>query len=341
MAPTDPLCGKRVLVTGGGGFIGAALVQALVARGAEVTAVSRRPGRLDADATAYRFVACDLRAAQPLQDVFALARPELVYHLAARPDGAEDAVHMQRVIEHNIQAVANVVQAVVAHRCGGLIYGDSVKVYGDAPVPYHADLRPEPLSSYAVAKLAGWGMVDVARRLHGFDAMAIRPTLVYGPSQGFNLFTFLIKSIQSQSTEIALDGGAQSRDPIYIDDAVEAFLQAGRRLPACSGMTLPIGGNREISVADIARLTVRLLHGRQNVVARPTSQRPTEMLRSWCDNAEASALLGWSPKVSLETGIQRTADSMAACPPESPPHVAVALAAGSAQPAATAATQTA
>lgn len=310
MAAADPLFGKRVLVTGAGGFIGAALVRALVAHGAEVTALSRRPGRLDAAATAYRFVSCDMRAMQPLREVFDAAQPELVYHLAARPDATEDAAHMQQVIEHNILAVANLVSALVAHGRSGLIYGDSVKVYGDAPVPYRADLRPEPLSTYAVAKLAGWGLVDVARRLHGFDAMAIRPTLVYGPSQGFNLFTFLIKSIQAQREVIPLDGGAQSRDPIYIDDAIEAFLQAGRRLPACSGMTLPIGGNREISVADIAKLTVRLLEGRQSILLRPTSQRPTEMLRSWCDNAEAGTLLGWAPKVSLESGILRTAESL-------------------------------
>lgn len=316
-AASDPLFGRRVLVTGAGGFIGAALVHALVARGAEVTALSRRPGRLDADASVYRFVSCDLRAIQPLRDVFETARPELVYHLAAQPDAAEDAVHLHRVIEHNIKAVANLVEVLVAHRGTNLVYGDSVKVYGDAPVPYRADQRPEPLSSYAVAKLAGWGLIDVARRVYGFDAMALRPTLVYGPGQAFNLFTFLIKSIQAQREVIALDGGVQSRDPIYIDDAVEAFLQAGRRLPACSGMTLPIGGNREMSVADIARLTVRLLKGKQSVVLRPTSQRPTEMLRSWCDNAEASATLDWAPTVSLETGILRTAAALAATAPAS------------------------
>jgi nucleoside-diphosphate-sugar epimerase len=341
MEPPDPLRGKRVLVTGGGGFIGAALVRALAARGAEVTALSRRSGRLEADATSYRFVGCDLLATQPLHDVFQLARPQLVYHLAACPDGAEDAAHTQRLIEHNIQAVANVVQAVVAHRCGGLVYGDSVKVYGDAPVPYRADLRPEPLSSYAVAKLAGWGLVDVARRLHGFNAMAVRPTLVYGPAQGFNLFTFLIKSIQPHIDQIALDGGAQSRDPIYIDDAVDAFLQAGRRLAACSGTTLPIGGNREISVADIARLTVRILNGRQAVVARPASQRPTETLRSWCDNAEATALLGWAPKVSLEAGILLTAESIAASLQGASPSRSAILAGPVPASLAAAATQTA
>lgn len=305
------LASLRVLVTGAGGFIGSALVRRLVELGAEVTAVARRPGRLDASATAYRFVPCDLRSLEQTRAAVARARPQVVFHLAAKPDGAEDTARMHSVIDHNIGALGNLLDSLVELPAVALVYGDSAKVYGNSGVPYRSDQRLEPMSTYAVSKQAGWGLIDVYRRVHGLQAVGLRPTLVYGPGQGFNLFSFLIAAIQSPRDEIALDGGTQTRDPVYIDDAVDAFIAAAERIGQANGMNLPIGGNRETSVADIAAMAVKLLGGKQTVLVRPTSVRPTETLRSWCDNAEAQAVLGWSPRTSLEQGIERTARALA------------------------------
>lgn len=301
------LAGTRVLVTGGGGFIGAALVKRLVDKGAHVTALARRPGRLDPDATAYRFVSCDLRSVEQTRAVVNDTQPQVVFHLAAQPDGTEDVSRLQAMIGHNITAVGNLLEAVVDLPSLSLVYGDSLKVYGNGAVPFRSDQRLEPLSTYAVSKQAGWSMIDVYRRVHGLRAVGLRPSLVYGPNQTFNLFTYLITAVMSSSEEILLDGGAQTRDPLYIDDAVSAFVAAAEHISLVNGMNLPIGGNRETSVADIAAMAVRLLGGRQKIVVRPASVRPTEMLRSWCDNAEATALLGWAPQVDLEEGILRTA----------------------------------
>lgn len=296
----------RVLITGAGGFIGAALVRRLTALGADITAVARRPGRLDPDAGAYRFVSCDLRSAEQIRAVVQTAQPQLVFHLAAHPDCTEDSKQTQAVIQHNVVGLSHLLDALLTLPAVSLIYGDSAKVYGNGAVPYRSNQTLEPLSTYAVSKESGWRLIDVYRRVHGLQAAGLRPTLVYGPGQSFNLFAYLINAVNSGREEISLDGGAQTRDPLYIDDVIEAFVTSAAHISRINGMNLPVGGNCEMSVADIARATVRLLGGRQKVMMRPTCVRPTETLRSWCDNTEAKALLDWSPCVSFEEGLLRT-----------------------------------
>ena len=297
----------RVLVTGAGGFIGAALVRRLSTFGADITAVARRPGRLDPEATSYHFVSCDLRSSEQIRAVVTAAQPQMVFHLAAHPDAAEDGKQTHAVIQHNIVGLSHLLDALVTLPAVSLIYGDSAKVYGNGTVPYRSDQALESLSSYAVSKETGWRLIDMYRRVHGLQAAGLRPTLVYGPGQSFNLFAYLINAVNSGREEIALDGGTQTRDPLFIDDVIDAFIAAAQHIRRINGMNLPIGGNREMSVADITRLTVNLLGGRQKVLVQPSCVRPTETLRSWCDNAEAKALLDWSPLVSFEEGILRTA----------------------------------
>lgn len=297
----------RVLVTGAGGFIGTALVQRLASLGMDVAAVSRRPGRLDTSTGAYRFFSCDLRSPEQVASVIAQTRPQLVYHLAAHADASESGKQVQACIQHNIVGLANLLDAIMALPAVSLVYGDSAKVYGNGSVPYRADQALQPLSSYGASKEAGWRLIDLYRRVHGLQATGLRPTLVYGPGQGFNLFTYLINAIHSGRAEIPLDGGTQTRDPLFIDDLIDAFVAAGQNVRQLNGVNLPIGGNREMTVEQIARATVRLLGGDQKVVVRPGNVRPTETMRSWCDNMEATLRLGWTPRTSFEEGILKTA----------------------------------
>jgi UDP-glucose 4-epimerase len=297
----------RVLVTGAGGFIGAALVQRLASLGKEVTAVSRTPGRLDAASSTYRFYSCDLRLPEQISAVIEQTQPQQVYHLAAHADAAESGQQVQAAIQHNIVGLANLLEAMRPLPGVSLVYGDSAKVYGNGNVPYRSEQALEPLSSYGVSKEAGWRLIDLYRRVHGLQAMGLRPTLVYGPGQGFNLFTYLINAVQAAQTEILLDGGTQTRDPLYIDDLIDVLVAAGKNVHRLSGLNLPVGGNREMSVQEIARITVELLGGRQEVVVRPGSVRPTETLRSWCDNSEVTRHLGWTPRTRFEDGVLKTA----------------------------------
>jgi nucleoside-diphosphate-sugar epimerase len=300
--------GRRLLIIGGSGFVGSRLGIALDALGAQVASFSRTRGMLDETGAArtVRLLTGDILDAQQTLAAFLEFRPHVVVHLAAHPDAAETLSQAQESVRVGGIGTVNVLEAF--RRSGGdlLVYGDSSKVYGNCPVPYRESLRPNPTSSYAIGKATGWEMCTLYRNLYGVHSISVRPTLIYGPGQRFNLFSYLVESVLKGAAEIKLDGGQQTRDPLFIDDAVAAYIATIRAGSRISGRVINIGGGAEIGVEALARLVVRMMGGNQSVVAVAGRARPTEIWRSYCDNVEARALIGWSPAFDLARGLEIT-----------------------------------
>ncbi len=223
--------------------------------------------------------------------------------LSAHPDGEESHAQAQQSIQTNVTGTLNALEGFCT--CSGelYLYGDSVKVYGNCDVPYREDAPTRPNSSYAVAKLAGWQLCELYSRVRGVTAAAIRPTLVYGPGQRFNVVSFVVNSVLDGRLEIPLSGGTQTRDPLYIDDAVSAYVAAIRRGRTVAGRRIVIGGGAECTVQSLGETVVRLMKGNQKVMSVAQAARPTEIWRSFADNLEAGQILGWKPEVSLEEGL--------------------------------------
>lgn len=301
---------KRVLVTGSSGFIGSHLTERLLQMGAIVGGLSRTYGKLAeiGPSDNLNVLACDLTDAEHSESVMGEFRPEIMIHLAAQPDGPEGLQQAHLAIRNNILGTANALEAF--RRAGGrvVVYGDSCKVYGNSEVPYREATGLNPGSSYSVSKMTGWSYCRLYHSLYGLAAVAIRPTLIYGPRQPYNLFSFLVDAVLSGREEIPLDGGSQTRDPLYIDDAVEVYLTAARHGDELAGEVLNIGGGHECTVEELARRVVEVMRGRQRIVPVESRARPTEIWRSYCDNREALARLGWSPKTPLEQGLRKTVD---------------------------------
>jgi nucleoside-diphosphate-sugar epimerase len=140
------------------------------------------------------------------------------------------------------------------------------------------------------------------------QVVSIRPTMIYGPSQSFNLISFVVDCVLDGKREVILDGGTQTRDPLYVDDAVSAFVSAAIFGPQLSRRIVNIGGGNERSVTQLAQLVLELMNANLEVVEAPGRTRPTEMQRSYCDNRESREMLGWEPQVSLREGLSRTID---------------------------------
>ncbi len=312
---SDSLAGRRVAVTGAGGFLGQLLVQTLIQQQSHVLALDVEAKQIFETAKAPRLKVqqVDLNYLGVLEECLTDFQPDTLYHLASAPDQQESFAQVQLSIRNNLQLTANVLEAF--HCSGGqlFVFGDSSKSYGDAHEPFHSKLRDEPLSSYAIAKSAGWQLCKLYARLHDVHVVSVRPTLVYGPTQRHNLITYVIDSVLSGKEVIPIDGGEQTRDPLYCDDAIEAFLEIARRGCALSGKVINIGGGREISVKQLAEYILKILD-RPNVriETNASQKRPTESARNYCENHEVWELLGWKPEISLEMGLQKTISQLLA-----------------------------
>jgi UDP-glucose 4-epimerase len=305
------LKGKRVLVTGASGFIGSHLVNRLAQDQAIVAAVARSTGKLQLidQQGSFLFYPCDLTVGTEIEEVVRRFAPQFIFHLASASDAPESVAQSMRCV-NSVVATLNLLEAARLHGVDLLIYGDSIKVYGDSCVPYREAMPMKPASSYAISKAAGWELCNLYRRVHGVPTVSVRPTTMHGPRQSYNLVNFVVDCVIQKRSELILQGGAQTRDLLFIDDAIEALLlicEAGAKL---SGRVINIGGSQERSVAELARLMLDIMGSDMPIVLAPAAMRPTEMRRSFCDNAEATEILGWYPRFTLTKALEATIDDL-------------------------------
>ncbi len=301
------LSGRRVAVIGGTGFIGSHLTERLVAEGAEVLAVARTEARLSMlsavrhDCTIALADVCDADGMIRMMRRF---RPAVVFHLVSHPDAGESFGHIAEGMRVNGLGLINTLQAAVATECELFVYGDSAKDYGNTPVPYRASQSVAPVCSYAILKSAGWQLCQLVSAFSGIKTVALRPTFVYGPRQGRNVITH-VRECVTAGRPVRLMGGEQTRDPLYIDDAVDAFVAAACA-PAAWGQAIPIGGGQELTVRALCETAIAAFGASVPVVTGAEPPRMTEIWRSSSDNVDAYRLLGWQPRVSLAEGLART-----------------------------------
>jgi UDP-glucose 4-epimerase len=292
----------RAVITGGAGFIGSNLVDALLARGDEVVVIDDlSSGKSENVSRQARLVELDIRDPS-LGDVFAETQPEVCFHLAAQADVPTSVRRPDFDAEVNVVGTVRVLQAagdrtsVVFSSTGGAIYGECERAARE-------DDPRKPLSPYGVAKLAGEEYLAGWNRLHGTNHAALRFGNVYGPRQetgleGGVVAIFLNAMAAGAETTIFGDGG-QTRDFVQVDDVVRALLLAPGR-----GGVLNVGSGVETSVLE--------LHERCRAVSgvdsppRLAPERDGDLKRSVLDISLAEQELGWRPAVTLDEGLRRT-----------------------------------
>jgi UDP-glucose 4-epimerase len=296
----------RAVVTGGAGFIGSHLVDALVAAGDEVTVVDhlRRAKRnLDPAQAVARADVTDVAA---MTEAFEAARPQVVYHLAAQIDvrrSVEDPAHDAQV---NIGGTAAVLTAAREAGAARVVLASTAGVYGDpAALPTPEDAVLAPLSPYGAGKAAAEAYLALFSRLYGLSTVSLRMANVYGPRQDPHgeagvVAIFCSAAAERRSARIYGDG-TQTRDFVYVGDAVEAFVAAGR---ADAQGALNVSTGRETSLAELAAAL--------GIETEPGPERPGEIRRSCLDPAAAASRLGWTARMPLADGLARTLEWLGA-----------------------------
>jgi UDP-glucose 4-epimerase len=309
----------KALVTGGAGFIGSNLVDALLARGDVVTVVDdlstgRRQNLDGALASGAELAEIDIREGATLAQLFARAQPEVVFHLAAQIDVRKSLADPAFDASINVGGTANLLEAarttgsprIVFVSTGGAIYGE-----GEGQQLPLAETAPiAPLSAYGQSKFAGEGYLALYERLYGLSGVSLRLGNVYGPRQDplgeAGVIAIFCGRLRAGERPTVYGDGRQTRDYIYVEDVVAAALAAAE-----SEASGPINVGTGIET-DVLELAARLaeIDGREDFEPELAPARPGEVQRIVLDAGRAERELGWRAETGLADGLRRTLDSL-------------------------------
>jgi UDP-glucose 4-epimerase len=309
----------RSLVTGGSGFIGSNLVDALLARGDEVTVVDdlstgRRENLTAALKGGAELVEADVRDNAAMAALAEQRKPELIFHLAAQIDVRRSVSDPAFDAEINVGGTANMLEAAretgsqrfVFVSTGGAIYGEGE----GKDLPLGEDAAEEPLAPYGQSKLAAEGYVSLYRRLYGLSGVILRLGNVYGPRQDplgeAGVVAIFCGKLRSGEAPTVYGDGTQTRDYVYVADVVDAALTAASG--EASG-AFNIGTGRETSVLELVEL-LRELGGVEDFEPEFAPPRTGEVQRIALDCSRAAEELGWRPATELREGLAQTLESV-------------------------------
>ena len=296
---------KRIVVTGGAGFIGSHIVEALHSRNDVIVLDDFSTGKEQNILGLGGIMVLRGSVTQPKHLAFAFRNADMVFHLAARPSVQESISDPLGTEKVNLTGTLNVLQAARDAGVGKLVFSSSCAVYGDARPPIGEDAALRPMSPYAVQKLAAEHYCRLFHEPRGMRTVCLRYFNVFGPrqdpgSQYAAVVPVFFQDMARNSRVTVFGDGRQTRDFIYVGDVVGANMLAAESSGADGGV-VNIATGRPTSVMELAR-TVAGVVGKPLKIKR-ASARKGDIRHSAANISRARRLLGFAPAVGLEQGL--------------------------------------
>lgn len=299
---------KKVLVTGGSGFIASHLCHRLVKEGVQLFVLTKYNCVIDNIRLADIWdkiipVEADLRNPDSLKKIQSF-RPDIIYHFAAYNHVGDSFVNVSEAINVNSKGTVNLLDAYEDYE--KFIYISSSETYGyQKVVPFNEELRPFPVSPYAVGKYSGELYARMKWQVFNKPVVVLRPFNAFGPFQSPRaiIAEIIIKCLKGE--DVVTTEGIQTRDFNYIENLVDGFILAGQNDKAI-GEIINLGSGQEISIQLLVKKIYELTGSKSRLRIGDMSYRPTEIWRMVADNKKAKKILGWSPKINLEEGLLKT-----------------------------------
>jgi len=297
----------RAVVTGGAGFIGSNVVDALVARGDDVHVLDNlSTGSRDFVSVAVTLHEGDIRT--DAAEVFELSKPEVCFHLAAQADVGTSVQRPGYDAEINVIGTISVLEAARAHGTQVVFSSTGGAIYGECAAPAREDSPRKPVSPYGMAKLSAEEYLAGWNRLYGSRHVALRFANVYGPRQAASLeggvVAIFLEALAADRPTAIFGDGEQTRDFVYVKDIVRGVLAAAGH----DGGVFNLGTGVETSVNALHEACLEAAGSSQAPEYRPA--RPGDALRSVVDPSLAGAELGWHAETSLAEGLRETWESL-------------------------------
>jgi len=300
----------HVVVTGGAGFIGSHLVDALIERGHAVTVLDNfsngsmnnvKPHMKNRD---FKLVKGDIRDKAALKR--ALHGADAVVHLAAMISVPLSVKNPKLAQEVNVEGTLSILTASREAEVKRFVYASTCAVYGEAKkLPITEDTPPNPLSPYARSKLDAEESCHAFYGMDGFPAISLRYFNVYGPRQSGGEYAGVMlkffERLKNNQPPIIYGDGTQTRDFIYVGDAVEATLLALEK-GGIEGEVINVGTMKRTNINELCRMFIRLSGKDLNPIYE--AARPGDIKHSQADISKAQKLLGFEPKVPIERGVE-------------------------------------
>ncbi len=303
--------GKRVLLTGAGGFIGSHLTEALLSKGASVRALTHYNSRNDSGFLSpqhrrLEIIAGDIRDLDAVRH--AAQGVDAIFHLAALVGIPYSYEHVHQVVEVNTIGTLNVLTAARENNVQRFVHTSTSEVYGTArTVPISEEHPKQPQSPYSASKIAADALALTHHFSFDLPVTVCRPFNTYGPRQSDRAVIPALIAQALHKEVVTLGNLAPTRDFTFVSDTVNGFIKVAES-EACIGQEINLGTGTEISIGDLARKIITLVGRDVNVTSAAERLRPaaSEVQRLCSDNSKARELAGWSPQVSLDEGLRAT-----------------------------------
>jgi UDP-glucose 4-epimerase len=306
---------QKCLVTGGAGFIGSHIVEALLKRGDQVRVLDNfstgNPENLKAVREDIEVIEGDLRNSSDVRD--AVKGMDTIFHLAAFVSVPQSMEDPDACFDTNVNGTIQLIKLAEEAGVKRIVIASSAAVYGENPaIPLNENATTDPLSPYAASKRVGEIYTKIYTGLLNLDVVALRYFNVYGPRQNpysdyAAVIPIFIKKMLDEEDPVIYGDGLQSRDFVYIDDVVRANLLAAESGQA-PGQIINICSGLEINLLQL----VDSLSGNFNREVQPVyeKERPGDIYRSSGDPTLAGKVLNFKPEVNLDTGVMKTVSWM-------------------------------
>jgi UDP-glucose 4-epimerase len=307
----EQLRGRKILITGGAGFIGGHLVRRLDGAGVAYTGVVHETPASDPGTGSGRWIQLDLANAAAVASCVSATQPDVVFHLAGVVGAERTLDFADRAVQGNFLASHHLLTALGrSARPQRIVLMGSSEEYGrQESLPYTEDLPASPVSPYSASKAAVTQFALLYHHLFELPVVVLRPFVVYGPGQPAGMMIPALMHALARGEAFPMTPAEQTRDFVYIDDVVDALIAASVIDEAVGGVFNVCSGE-EHRIRDVAEAAARLAGAADDALrigALP--YRQNEVWRLVGSNEKARSVLGWSPRVGLEDGLRRTWDA--------------------------------
>ena len=300
---------KKVLVTGGGGFIPSHLVRRLVKMGAEVFATVKYNSIIDNVRLVdiwddVNIIEADLRNIDSLSQIKSI-KPDIILHMAAYNHVGDSFLHANESMNSNSIGTVNLLESYQDYEL--FVYTSTSEVYGyQDSVPFEESMLPSPISPYSVGKYSGELYARMKADHQNKPITVLRPFNAFGPYQSNRAVISEIISKCLIGIPIDTTSGEQTREFNYVTNLVDGFILAIENKDQVLGKVINLGGGEEVKIKDLVKLIHDLTNSNSELNIGALENRPTEIWRMYTDAKIARNVLGWKPKISFKEGLIKT-----------------------------------